>query len=99
MGMPGMGTSDMVAYSQPKEIKSNITAVLTHNNKMTVAELRNRINPITKYYDNWSAKSFIEDNSIDLLTKIDVIYGMSYPNRDSGLGLTEKMNEIRKVVA
>ena len=99
MGMSGMTIDAYAAYASPTTKKNETSNTVKSSSSMTVAELRNRINPITKYYDNWSAKSFIEDSSIDLLTKIDVIYGMSYPNRDSGLGLTEKMNEIRKVVA
>lgn len=41
----------------------------------TVAEFRNKINPVTGYYDQWDADGFFADESIPLETKIEVLFG------------------------
>ena len=41
----------------------------------TVAEFRNKINPITGYYDQWDIDEFFMDKSISLETKIEVLFG------------------------
>ena len=74
MGMGGMTADAYVKYASANDEKKTMSA-LTHKSSMTVAELRNYVNPMTKYYDQLPAKAFIEDGSIPLQTKVNAIYG------------------------
>lgn len=43
--------------------------------RMTVAELRNRLNHISKYYDSYNAKAFLEDPTISDVEKVIILCG------------------------
>ena len=75
MGMGGMTTDAYAAYASPTTKKNETSNTIKSSSSMTVAEYRNAINHISKYYDNWSIKSFIEDISIPAKTKIEVLCG------------------------
>lgn len=57
------------------DIATAINCIKKTLNPMTVAEFRNKINPITRYYDNYDCYSFLMDDSISLETKIEVLFG------------------------
>ena len=65
MGMGGMTTDAYAKYASAIDGKKAEAAnAAKSSSSMTVAELRNLVNPMTKYYDKLSAKAFIEDTAI-----------------------------------
>ena len=100
MGMPGMSTNDMVAYAQSEKSAPVSVIVPTANvSKMTVAELRNRVNPMTKYYDQLPAKAFIEDEAIPDYDKICAIFGEAVAKCISANCIESKLEMLRKAVS
>ena len=67
------------ANNASKSIDIN-AAVKDALHTMSVAEFRNKINPMTKYYDNYDCDSFLMDDTIDLKTKIEVLFGKMIAN-------------------
>ena len=76
MGMSGMTTDAYASYaSATNEKKVEVANDVKPSHDMTVAEFRNAMNPMTKYYDKWSIRSFLDDESISAKTKIEVLCG------------------------
>lgn len=75
MGMGGMTTDAYAAYASSTTKKNETSNTVKSSSSMTVAEYRNAINHMSKYYDNWSIKSFIEDDNIHAKTKIEALFG------------------------
>lgn len=98
MGMPGMGAADIAAYAKPKAEASNVEAkTIVPKYTMTVAELRNFVNPMTKYYDNLPAKTFIEDVSISTYEKLHAIFGKTIDEFSTDK-IKSMLDMMRKVV-
>ena len=100
MGMGGMTTDAYAKYAAPS-IEKKVEVAKT-SSSMTVAELRNYVNPMTKYYDQLPAKAFINDSSISVHDKLNAIFGKLATGDDPNLvtGRIEYMlNEIRKAVS
>lgn len=53
---------------------------MNFNSNMSVAVLRNLVNPVCHYYDNDNAKAFLLDESITIEKKAMVLYGESAVN-------------------
>lgn len=75
MGLASLtdSTSPMIyatstGVNKPVDVSPNIS-------KMTVAELRNRLNPVSKYYDSYNAKDFLEDPNMSFDEKLKVLFG------------------------
>ena len=92
MGMPGMTNDEAAAYAAA-EPKTNVK--LEKNIKMTVAEFRNMVNPRTHYYDNYDCDGFLLDNTIDLKTKLEVLFGKFVVDTIGYDKLTGVLKEMR----
>jgi len=74
MGISAMTAETATAYAAAP-VKNEAPVESKVENKMTVVEFRNMLNPITKYYDAWSIDSFMQDKDIPVKTKIEVMFG------------------------
>lgn len=77
MGMPGMNAAEMQAYagSAPAAPAVKQAAEAKPVRGMTVAELRNGLNPVTGYYDKYDAAAFFADGDISNATKLETLFG------------------------
>ena len=67
MGMPGMTDAAVAGYAAAKPAEET--------RRMTVAEFRNGLNPVTGYYDQWDIGQFLTDQSIAVEKKLEVLFG------------------------
>ena len=75
-----MGLASLTDNTSPVEYAISTSAkplvdVGPNFNRMTVAELRNRLNPVSKYYDSYNAKAFLEDPNMSFDEKFKVLFG------------------------
>ena len=75
MGMAGMAADAYAKYASASEKKAEVPSTANQLSTTTVAEYRNMVNPMTKYYDMWSIDSFVKDQSIPAKKKIEVLCG------------------------
>ena len=76
MGMGGMTTDAYAKYASATDgKKAEVANAAKSSSYMTVAELRNFVNPMTTYYDKLSAKAFIEDVAISNRDKVMAVFG------------------------
>ena len=97
MGMSGMTTDAYAKYASTSSEKK--VEVSKSNSSMTVAELRNYVNPMTKYYDMLSAKAFIEDEAIPDYDKICAIFGEAVAKCIGTNCIESKLEILRKAVS
>jgi len=91
MGMPGMTDAAAAAYAAAKAPEK------AKGSGETVAEFRNKVNPVTGYYDRWDAEGFLKDQSIPLETKIEALFGTLVAKVVAEYG-TEKLAELGKAL-
>ena len=96
MGMSGMTADAYAKYASASNEKN--VEVAKSSSSMTVAELRNYVNPMTKYYDMLSAKAFIEDEAIPDYDKISAIFGEAVAKCISADCIESKLEMLRKAV-
>ena len=97
MGMGGMTTDAFAKYASTSNNKTEIHKDCT--SLMTVAELRNYVNSMTKYYDQLPAKAFIEDEAIPDYDKICAIFGEAVAKCISANCIESKLEMLRKAVS
>ena len=73
MGLPGMNGEAAAAYAAA-EIEAKKER-LERECRVTVAEFRNRLNPITHYYDQRGYVDFFTDETIPLKEKLGALFG------------------------
>ena len=94
MGMPGLTVPQLTEYAAAPATPAPACA---KSSKMTVAELRNVVNPTTKYYDSLPAKAFIEDETVSGYDKVCAVFGKAVA--DSSGTFTDKIEAMRKAVS
>lgn len=70
-----MTNVDAAAYAASKQEVKPAEPAAKPVKGLTVAEYRNKFNPITKYYDNWDALDFLCSTEVPAKTKIEVMLG------------------------
>ena len=93
MGMPGLTVPQLTEYAAAPATPAPACA---KGSKMTVAELRNVVNPTTKYYDSLPAKAFIEDETISAYDKVYAVFGKSVAG---SVDVYSELEAMRKAVS